>query len=134
MATNGLEAIGSMGNDAALACLSDQPRMLYDYFKQSFAQVTNPPLDSDKEYIVMSLEAYIGPERNLLEATPEHCHRLLVQHPILTNEELARLKELNHRGWKTKSIDMVFDRKGGSKARLASSDPIRAETCKATKD
>jgi hypothetical protein len=64
MAANGLEPVGSMGNDAALACLSDQPRMLYDYFKQSFAQVTNPPLDSDKEYIVMSLECYIGPERN----------------------------------------------------------------------
>ena len=61
--------------------------------KQSFAQVTNPlPLDSDKEYIVMSLECYIGPERNLLQATAEHCHRLLIQHPILTNEELARIK------------------------------------------
>ena len=134
MASNGLEAIGSMGNDAALACLSDQPRMLYDYFKQSFAQVTNPPLDSDKEYIVMSLECYIGPERNLLEATPEHCHRLLIQHPILTNEELAQLKEMNHRGWKTKVIDMVFDRAGGDGAMLAALDRICAETTKALKD
>jgi glutamate synthase (NADPH/NADH) large chain len=141
MATNGQEAIGSMGNDAALACLSDQPRMLYDYFKQSFAQVTNPPLDSDKEYIVMSLECYIGPEGNLLTATPEHCHRLLIQHPILTNEDLARLKELNHRGWKTKVIDIVFPRsrkqEAGSKkddagAELSAAlERICAETTKA---
>jgi glutamate synthase (NADPH) large chain len=122
MGTGGVEALGSMGNDAALACLSDQPRVLYDYFKQSFAQVTNPPLDSDKEYIVMSLECYIGPEKNLLEATPEHCHRLLLQHPILTNDELARIKEMNHRGWKTKVIDIVFDRSGGEKSLLASLD------------
>jgi glutamate synthase (NADPH/NADH) large chain len=134
MATNGQEAIGSMGNDAALACLSDQPRMLYDYFKQSFAQVTNPPLDSDKEYIVMSLEAYIGPERNLLEATPAHCHRLLIQHPILTNDELSKIKEMNHRGWKTKVIDIVFDRAGGEKAMLAALDRICAQTTQAIAD
>ena len=97
--------------------------MLYDYFKPSFAQVTNPPLDSDKEYIVMSLEAYIGPERNLLEATPEHCHRVLIQHPILANEELAKLREMNHRGWKTKVIDIVFDRAGGDKAMKAAPQP-----------
>jgi glutamate synthase (NADPH/NADH) large chain len=119
MAANGLEAVGSMGNDAALACLSDQPRMLYDYFKQSFAQVTNPPLDSDKEYIVMSLEAYIGPERNLLEAAPEHCHRLQVQHPILTNDELSKIKEMSHRGWKTRVIDITFKRDPGRDAKEA---------------
>jgi glutamate synthase (NADPH) large chain len=134
MAGSGLEPVGSMGNDAALACLSDQPRMTYDYFKQNFAQVTNPPLDSDKEYIVMSLESYIGPERNLLEATPEHCHRLLIQHPILTNEELARIKELNHRGWKTKAIDIVFDRKGGERAFVAALDRICAQTTQAIRD
>ncbi len=134
MAASGLEPVGSMGNDAALACLSDQPRMLYDYFKQSFAQVTNPPLDSDKEYIVMSLECYIGPERNLLEATPEHCHRLLIQHPILTNEELSRIKELNHRGWKTKVIDIVFHRAGGEKAMLAALNSICEQTTKAIRD
>jgi glutamate synthase (NADPH) large chain len=134
MGGTGLEPVGSMGNDAALACLSDQPRMLYDYFKQSFAQVTNPPLDSDKEYIVMSLESYIGPERNLLEATPEHGHRLLIPHPILTNEDLARIKELNHRGWRTKAIDIVFDRKGGERAFLAALDRICAQTTQAIRD
>ncbi|MGN6369973.1 MAG: glutamate synthase large subunit [Phycisphaerae bacterium] len=140
MATNGQEAIGSMGNDAALACLSDQPRMLYDYFKQSFAQVTNPPLDSDKEYIVMSLEAYIGPEKNLLEATPEHCHRLLIQHPILSNEELAKLKEMNHRGWKTKVIDILFEKsevgsqKSEGQVLAAALDRICEQVSQAIKD
>ncbi len=131
MATNGLEPIGSMGNDAALACLSDQPRLVYDYFKQSFAQVTNPPLDSDKEYIVMSLESYIGPERNLLEAAPEHCHRLWLPQPILTNGELAKLKTLNHRNWKTRTIDAVFDRNGGENAMTDALDRICRETSQA---
>jgi glutamate synthase (NADPH/NADH) large chain len=110
MGTRGEEALGSMGNDAALACLSDQPRLLYDYFQQTFAQVTNPPLDSDKESIVMSLECYIGPERNLLLPTAENAHRLKLEHPVLSNESLAKLKQLNHKGWKTKTIDMLFDR------------------------
>ncbi len=108
------DPIGSMGNDAALACLSDQPRMLYDYFKQLFAQVTNPAIDSIREEIVMSLECYIGPEGNLLEAEASDCHRLLVPHPILTNEELASLKHMDHRGWKTKTIDITWDRSEGT--------------------
>ena len=70
------DPIGSMGDDAALACLSDQPRMLYDYFKQLFAQVTNPAIDSIREEVIMSLECYIGPEGNLLDTTEEQCHRL----------------------------------------------------------
>ena len=84
------DPVGSMGNDSALAVLSDQPRMLYDYFKQLFAQVTNPPIDSIREEVIMSLECYVGPERNLLDTTEQHAHRLLLPHPILTNEELAR--------------------------------------------
>ncbi len=134
MATDGKEPVGSMGNDAALACLSDQPRLLYDYFKQTFAQVTNPPLDSDKEYIVMSLESYIGPERNLLEATPEHCHRLLLHHPFLTNKELGQIKELSHRNWRCKTIDIVFDRAGREQAMLAALDRICAEAAQAIQE
>jgi len=110
MGTDAYEATGSMGNDAALACLSDQPRMLYDYFKQMFAQVTNPPIDPIREELVMTLECYIGPERNLLEATPEHCHRLQLSHPTLTNEQLVQLKDMDHRGWKSKVIDITFER------------------------
>ena len=107
------DPVGSMGNDSSLACLSDQPRLLYDYFKQLFAQVTNPPIDSIREEVIMSLECYIGPERNLLETTPQHCERLLIPHPILTNEELASLKEMKHRGWRSKTIDITFPRAEG---------------------
>ena len=81
--------------------LSDKPRMLYDYFRQLFAQVTNPPIDSIREEVIMSLECYIGPEANLLETTPKHAERLRLPQPILSNEELAGLKKLNHRGWKS---------------------------------
>ena len=70
------DPVGSMGNDSALAVLSDKPRMLYDYFRQLFAQVTNPPIDSIREEVIMSLECYVGPEGNLLESTPKHAERL----------------------------------------------------------
>lgn len=112
--TSGKDPIGSMGDDAALACLSDQPRMLYDYFKQLFAQVTNPAIDSIREEVIMSLECFIGPEGNLLETTEAQCHRLLVPHPILTNEELAALKQMDHRGWRTKTIDITYPRSEGA--------------------
>ena len=107
------DPVSSMGNDAALACLSDRPRMLYDYFKQLFAQVTNPAIDSIREEIIMSLECYIGPEGNLLDTTAEQAKRLLVPHPILTNEELAAIKHMDHKGWRAKTIDITFDRNGG---------------------
>jgi glutamate synthase (NADPH/NADH) large chain len=106
------DPVGSMGNDSALACLSDKPRMLYDYFKQLFAQVTNPAIDSIREEVVMSLECYIGPERNLLETTEQHAKRLLIPHPILTNEELAAIRHMDHRGWRTRTIDTTFDQTG----------------------
>jgi glutamate synthase (NADPH/NADH) large chain len=89
------DPVGSMGNDSALACLSDKPRMLYDYFKQLFAQVTNPPIDSIREEVVMALECFIGPERNLLETTAKHAARLRVENPILNNDQLLRLKSLD---------------------------------------
>ncbi|MCA9160396.1 MAG: glutamate synthase subunit alpha, partial [Planctomycetales bacterium] len=121
------DPVGSMGNDSALACLSDQPRMIYDYFKQLFAQVTNPAIDSIREEVVMSLECYVGPEQNLLDVTPEHCHRLLVPHPILTNEELAALEHMTKRGWKTKKIDITFDRAEGKAGLTKALDRICAE-------
>ena len=108
MAQNAKEPLGSMGNDTPLACLSDKPRLMYDYFKQLFAQVTNPPIDSIREDIIMSLSTYIGPERNLLEVTPEHAHRLQLDQPVLSNAELAQLREIDHRGWKSKVIDITY--------------------------
>ena len=121
------DPIGSMGNDSALACLSDQPRLIYDYFKQLFAQVTNPAIDSIREEVIMSLECYIGPEQNLLDISPEHCHRLLLPHPILTNEELAALAHMDHRGWKSKMIDITYDRKLGKPGLMATIDRVCAE-------
>lgn len=102
------DPLGSMGNDAALAVMSDKPRMIYDYFKQRFAQVTNPAIDSIREEVIMALECYIGPEKNLLDATPEHAHRLRVPHPILSNRELASIKQLDYRNWRSKTIDITF--------------------------
>ncbi|MFV2068083.1 MAG: glutamate synthase central domain-containing protein, partial [Pirellulales bacterium] len=116
------DPVGSMGNDSALACLSDKPRMLYDYFKQLFAQVTNPAIDSIREEIIMSLECYIGPEGNLLEATEQQCHRLLIPHPILSNEELTAVKHLDHRGWKTRTIDITWPRGEGQSGLTAALD------------
>jgi len=104
------DPVGSMGNDSTLACLSDKPRMVYDYFKQLFAQVTNPAIDSIREENIMSLECYIGPELNLLDTSAAHANRLRIPHPILTNEELAAISHMHHREWRTKKIDITFDR------------------------
>ena len=102
------DPLGSMGNDAALAVMSEKPRMLYDYFKQRFAQVTNPPIDSIREEVIMALECYIGPERNLLEATPAHAQRLRLPHPIISNDELAALANMDYRDWRSKTIDITY--------------------------
>lgn len=109
MAETGKEPIGSMGNDTPHAVLSNQPKLLYDYFKQLFAQVTNPAIDPIREEIVMSLDSFIGPQKNILEETPEHCHKLYLREPILTNEMLERIREIDERGFKCKRISVLFD-------------------------
>ncbi len=108
MASRGQEPVGSMGNDASLAVLSDRPQLLFAYFKQLFAQVTNPPIDPLREELVMSLMRFIGPERNLLDETPEHCRRLKLHHPILTGEDVARLRSAHHPDVVARDIDMLF--------------------------
>ena len=128
------DPIGSMGNDAAIACLSDKPRLIYDYFKQLFAQVTNPAIDSIREDIIMSLECYIGPEQNLLETTAEHANRLLIPHPILTNEEMAAIKSMDHKGWKSKIIDITYPRSEGTAGLTAALDRICTEAEQAIDD
>ena len=95
MAANGEEPVGSMGTDIPLACLSDRPQPLFNYFKQLFAQVTNPPIDPIREEMVMSLISYIGTERNILDETPENCHTLKLPHPILTNRDLEKLRRVS---------------------------------------
>ncbi len=95
MGAKGEEPIGSMGTDTPLACLSDRPQSLFNYFKQLFAQVTNPPIDPIREELVMSLISYIGTERNILDEAPENCHTLKLPHPILTNRDLEKLRRVS---------------------------------------
>ena len=109
LVTEARDPLGSMGNDSALACLSDKPRMIYDYFKQLFAQVTNPPIDSIREEVVMSLRCFIGPEGNLLESKSEQAHRLSLEHPIISNQELTKIQYMNHQGLTSKVIDITYD-------------------------
>ena len=108
MAADGVEAIGSMGTDAALAVLSDRSRLLYDYFKQMFAQVTNPPLDGIREELVTQVATTIGPEGNLLKPAPESCRRIKINSPVLTNEELARIRDVHLPGFKTKTVPILY--------------------------
>ncbi|MEW6075810.1 MAG: glutamate synthase large subunit, partial [Candidatus Omnitrophota bacterium] len=111
MAAQGQEPIGSMGNDVPHAVLSLRPQLLYAYFKQLFAQVTNPAVDSIREELVMSLSVCLGPEQNMLTEGPEHCHKLKVDQPILTNEELSAIQSIQGNGFKTKSISILFNAK-----------------------
>ncbi|XP_056015239.1 uncharacterized protein LOC125673905 isoform X2 [Ostrea edulis] len=107
------EALGSMGNDAPLACLSQFNPLIFDYFKQCFAQVTNPPIDPFREKIVMSLACPVGPEANILEPSEAQCQRLWLEQPILSLTDLQVLKAINYRGWKSKVIDIVFPLEAG---------------------
>ncbi len=134
MAESGQEALGSMGNDAALAVLSDKPRLIYDYFKQLFAQVTNPPIDSIREEMVMSLECSIGPEQNLLDVTPEHCARLVLPVPFLNNQQIQALKSSDERGWKTREVDITFDVGGGFPAFRQTLERICQQAVEAIQD
>ena len=108
MAKNGEEPVGSMGTDTALAVLSNRPRPLYDYFKQLFAQVTNPPLDQIREELVTSMESTVGPERNLLEPEPESCRQIVMKDPVITNEDLAKLAHVAERGFKAVTLSMLY--------------------------
>src|SRR3990167_1154147 len=108
MAAAGEEPIGSMGTDTSLAVLSDRPRLLYDYFKQLFAQVTNPPLDGIREELVTQIATSIGPEGNLLEPTPEACRQIKLKTPILDNAALAKIRHVDLPGFKATMVPMLF--------------------------
>jgi glutamate synthase (NADPH/NADH) large chain len=108
MARAGEEAIGSMGTDTPLAVLSDKAPSLFSYFKQLFAQVTNPPLDAIREELVTSMSTALGPERNLLKAEPESCRMLKILSPVMDNNDLARLREIQRRGFKTVTLPMTY--------------------------
>ncbi|EIW71096.1 hypothetical protein TREMEDRAFT_42578 [Tremella mesenterica DSM 1558] len=133
MVQEGHEALGSMGNDAAIACMSNTPRSVYDYFRQLFAQVTNPPIDPIRESIVMSLETMVGPEGNLLEIKASQCHRLHLKSPILTIEEMTALKhfKLSHASWPSVVIDITFDKAEGLPGYRNSLNRVRQEALNA---
>ncbi|KAI0950465.1 glutamate synthase [NADH], variant 2 [Taiwanofungus camphoratus] len=136
MVTDGKEALGSMGNDAPLACMSTQPRLIYEYFRQLFAQVTNPPIDAIRENIVMSLEAYVGPEGNLLEMKPEQCHRILLTSPILTIDEMNAMKNLKYAysSWPSQTIDITFPKEQGLPGYRVALERVCSEATQAIDD
>lgn len=133
MVQDGKEALGSMGNDSPLACLSSAPRIIYDYFRQLFAQVTNPPIDPIRESIVMSLGATVGPEGNLLEKNASQCNRLLLPSPVLGMEEMNAIKHLKtaHADWPSVTIDITFDKREGLPGYRATIDRVCKESLNA---
>ncbi|KAI0065492.1 NADPH-dependent glutamate synthase [Artomyces pyxidatus] len=136
MVIDGKEALGSMGNDAPLAAMATQPRIIYDYFRQLFAQVTNPPIDSIRESIVMSLEAYVGPEGNLLEMKPEQCHRILLPSPVISIEEMNAMKNLKsaYSTWASRTIDITFPKEEGLPGYKIALDRVCSEATQAIDD
>jgi len=124
------EPLGSMGTDTPLAILSDRPQQLSNYFKQLFAQVTNPPIDPIREELVMSLRGYIGNSPNLLEETPEHCRKLEIDQPVLTSEELRKLQYIDNPHLKSETIDITFKATGDDGELKAALDRV----CQAAND
>lgn len=115
MGINGKEPLGSMGNDAPLAVLSGHPKLPFEYFKQLFAQVTNPPIDPIREELVMSLMCPVGPAANILDATAEHAKRLMVEHPVMSTAEMNALKSTNNADWTPKLLDATFAAGSGAR-------------------
>ncbi|MFD1965611.1 glutamate synthase large subunit [Pseudonocardia alni] len=135
MAVTGAEPIGSMGNDAPIAAIAERPRQLYDYFIQLFAQVTNPPLDAIREELVTSLFSQLGPEQNLLDATPAHCRTIVVPFPVLTNDDLAKIVHINDDGefpgFASHVVRGTFTARDGGKGMLSRLAEIKQEVSRA---
>lgn len=115
MARDGVDPVGSMGNDTPIAVLSDRPQLVYNYFKQLFAQVTNPPIDAIREELITATETTIGPEKNLLKPEPESCRQIKLKTPILTNEELEKLRHINIPDFKSVTLPILFKVSEGSR-------------------
>ena len=124
MAAQGVEPVGSMGTDTALAVLSDRPRLLYDYFKQLFAQVTNPPLDAIREELVTDMSSTLGAERNLLKPEPASCHQIRIEYPILDNDETARIRHNPDPALRATTLSTLFDPREGSGAIAKAMDEL----------
>ena len=124
MATHAKEAIGSMGNDTPLAVLSDKPQLLYNYFKQLFAQVTNPPLDGIREELITDISLAIGGDRNIFDIIPEQAKKLRIQNPVISNDDLDKIKNIDHPDFKAVSIPMLYPIKNGVNGLEKSLDDI----------
>jgi glutamate synthase (ferredoxin) len=131
MASDGVQPLGSMGTDTPLAVLSNKPQLLYNYFKQLFAQVTNPPIDPIREEIITSTETMVGSEGNLLQPTPESCRMIKLEHPILTNEDLEKLRHVDRTGFKAVTLPILFKAADGAKGLEGALDQLFAATDKA---
>lgn len=115
MAENMLQPVGAMGNDAPMAVLSNQPQLLYNYFKQLFAQVTNPPIDPIREELITSTETILGTQGNILNPTPESCRQIELSSPVLTNEEMEQFRNLKIKGFKSQTLPILFKAGSGGK-------------------
>ena len=131
MAKDGKEALGSMGDDTPLAVLSDQPRPLYDYFKQLFAQVTNPPIDPFRERLVTSVLTTLGAEDDLFQETPKHCHQFELPDPIISNEQLAQIRAMDVGDVKAETLPMLYDAGSGGIGLEQAIDRLCSEAAKA---
>ena len=127
MVTQGKEAIGSMGTDTPLAVLSNKSQLLFNYFKQLFAQVTNPPLDGIREEIVTDISLSVGGDRNIFDIIPEQCKKLRIQNPVISNEDLDKIKNIEHSDFKSKSISILYEIDKGLNALESRLDEIVKE-------
>lgn len=127
MARDGVDAVGSMGNDTPLAVLSKRPRLIYDYFKQLFAQVTNPPIDSIREEIITSSDVWLGSEGNLLDPKPTDCRRIELKAPVVTNEEFAKIRRVALPGLKVGTVPLLFRAARGEEGLAKAIEQMRAE-------
>jgi glutamate synthase domain-containing protein 2/glutamate synthase domain-containing protein 1/glutamate synthase domain-containing protein 3 len=128
MARDGMQPLGSMGTDTPLAVLSNKPQLLYNYFKQLFAQVTNPPIDPIREEIITSTEIMVGGEGNLLEPQPESCRMLKMHYPILSNEELEKVRHINREGFQAVTIPILFKAADGVRGLESALEKVFSET------
>jgi glutamate synthase (NADPH/NADH) large chain len=133
MAAAGEEPVGSMGTDTPLAVLSERPRLLYDYFTQLFAQVTNPPLDAIREELVTSMESTVGPEGNLVRPRPESCRQINITYPIIDNDQLAKLRHIALRGFESVTLPMLYRSSEGGAGLERALDELRTRASEAVK-
>ena len=134
MGGQGAEAISSMGNDTPLAVLSDQPQLLYNYFKQLFAQVTNPPLDGIREEIITDISLAIGGDFNIFDIEPKHCKKLKIQNPVISNEDLDKIRNINHVDFKSVTISTLYEIEKGVNGLERALEKCVSETFKAVSE